>query len=145
MDPVEILNAGSKVLDPIMVPHGFTFVLTERGKSSGGRFACGEYRHANRRLELHFRWSLGLVTYHVGDVSLKHEDYTRAVAGVGKVQGKNAYPGFSEDPLDGFRHLREDLERFGGIFLKGSDDEFKTLRLWADAHPRIGGYKDLFR
>jgi hypothetical protein len=31
------------------------------------------------------------------------------------------YPGFSDDPLDGFRHLRADLEKHGSSFLTGSD------------------------
>ncbi len=34
------------------------------------------------------------------------------------------YPGFSDDPLDGFRHLRDDLVEYGKDFLIGSDDDF---------------------
>jgi hypothetical protein len=37
----------------------------------------------------------------------------------GVQSGENAYPGFADDPLDGFRHLRADLERFGDDFLTG--------------------------
>ncbi|HJX16012.1 MAG TPA: hypothetical protein VJ386_09780 [Candidatus Deferrimicrobiaceae bacterium] len=117
--------------------------MVHEGRSSGGESASGEYRRGNRRLELHFRWSLGLVTYHVGDISLSHEEYIRAVHGVVKIQGKNAYPGFSQDPLDGFRHLREDLERFGDVVVKGSDDEFRSLKAWVDAHPKGKGMKGL--
>ena len=32
------------------------------------------------------------------------------------------YPGFSDDPLDGFRHLAHDLENFAGDFLIGSGE-----------------------
>jgi len=37
---------------------------------------------------------------------------------------RSHYPGFSNDPLDGFRHLRQDLEEHGQDFLAGSDAEF---------------------
>ena len=145
MGPSEILLAGIKELDSIMVPHGFAFVLLQEGKSSGGSFANGEYWRGNRRLELHFRWSLGLVTYHVGNVSLGHEDYIRALLGTSKVRGQSSYPGFSTDPMDGFRHLREDLERFGDIFLTGSDEEFQSLKSWVDIHPKLTGIRRLLQ
>jgi hypothetical protein len=143
MEPAEILQAGIRELDAIMVPYGFAFEPAQEGKSSGGKFANGEYCRGNRRLELHFRWSLGLVTYHVGDVFLGHEDYVRALFGLSKVQRQNSYPGFSTDPLDGFRHLREDLERFGEVFLNGSDEEFRSLKDWIDVHPKVTGLRGL--
>ncbi len=143
MEPAEILQSGIKELDAIMIPHGFMFETLQEGKSSGGKFANGEYRRGNRRLVLHFRRSLGLVTHHVGDVFLSHEDYIRALLGLSKVQGRNSYPGFSTDPIDGFRHLREDLERFGDIFLNGSDEEFRSLKDWIDVHPKATGLRGL--
>lgn len=145
MEAVEILRAGIRELDAVMVPHDFAFELGQEGRSSGGKFANGAYCRGNRRLELHFRWSLGLVTYHVGDVFLGHEDYVRALLGLSKVQGRNSYPGFSTDPLDGFRHLREDLERFGEVFLKGGDAEFRSLKDWIDVHPKGTGFRGLYR
>lgn len=145
MEPIEILLAGIRELDAIMVPYGFVFDSVQEGRSSGGKFVNGEYCRGNRRLELHFRWSLGLVTYHVRDVSLGHEDYVRALLGLSKVQGRNCYPGFSTDPLDGFRHLREDLGRFGEVFLKGSDEEFHSLKDWIDVHPKVIGLRGLLR
>src|SRR5208283_2251673 len=51
----------------------------------------------DRSLELHFRHSLGLVTYRVGRISLAHEDYMWAVVGQ---RSATHYPGFSTDPLD---------------------------------------------
>jgi hypothetical protein len=32
------------------------------------------------------------------------------------------YPGFSDDPLDAFRHLLLDLEQHGSNFLGGTDE-----------------------
>src|ERR1700733_2642043 len=46
-----------------MRSHGFVFGPTTAGDGSGGSFARGEFRGGNRRLELHYRYSLGLVTY----------------------------------------------------------------------------------
>ena len=43
------------------------------------------------------------------------------------VHGENDYPGFSAAPLDGFRHLRSDIERHGQVFLTGSDAERLNL------------------
>src|SRR5688572_17765486 len=109
MKPEQLLLTGCEVLNPVLVPHGFQFRLDEVGIGSGGHFAMGEYSRAQRALELHFRHSLGLVTYKLGSVNASHELMMRAL----HVQGQNEYPGFSEDPLDGFRHLARDLERYG--------------------------------
>ena len=76
---------------------------------------------ANRALELHFRHSLGLVRYHIGSSSIVHEDYMWSAIGR---RHASEYPGFSTDPLDGFRHLLHDLESHGTDFLQGSDAEF---------------------
>lgn len=104
-----------------MNANGFKLIEWEPGKSSGGNFASGEYVKGDRRLEIHFRYSLGLVTYHMGDLSLPHQAYMRALLGK---SGGNKYPGFSNDPLDGFRHLKHDLENFCGDFLAGTGEEF---------------------
>jgi hypothetical protein len=70
---------------------------------SGGAFATGRFTRGDQYLELHFRRSLGLVTYGWGGSVLSHADY---LAGL-EVTG--AYPGYSADALDGFRHLAQDL------------------------------------
>jgi len=124
MQPSEVLNRGATILEPVLRPHGFVFVERGTGKGSGGEFAWGEFVHGDRRLELHFRYSLGLVTYHVGQMSVAHEHLMRTI--VGSVGG-NEYPGYSTDPLDGFRHLRHDLERYGSAFLTGTNAEFSAL------------------
>src|SRR3954467_12336148 len=116
MQPVAALEAGAVILDPVVVPTGFAFELLESGRSSGGDYAYGEYVRGDRRLELHFRHSLGLVTYHVGSNALSHEAYMKAL---GVRPSEAQYPGYSEDPLDGFRHLAADIIAFGDDFLRG--------------------------
>ena len=44
------------------------------------------------------------------------------------------YPGFSNDPLDAFRHLRDDLQNYCDEFLEGTNDTF--LRRVEDARVR---------
>lgn len=117
----ESLRAGSDILDGLMLAHGFFFVPTSAGVSSGGSFAAGEFRRGDRRLELHFRYSLGLVTYRAGLLGLSHEDYMWSVVGR---RWATRYPGFSTEPLDGFRHLLGDLQQYGSDFLIGSDADF---------------------
>jgi hypothetical protein len=117
--PVEMLRAGCEILDPVMNSHGFRFAPGWSSRGSGGYFARGDYVREDRRLELHFMYSLGLVAYHIGDVSVSHDAYLRALT---KGAGGNQYPGFSNDPLDGFRHLAHDLQKFCGDFLSGGGE-----------------------
>ena len=121
MDVLETLKAGVLILNDLMARHQFSESLTAAGRGSGGTFASAEFLRGNRRFELHFRYSLGLVNYHVGNVSLSHEDYMWSVLGK---RSASHYPGFSEDPLDGFRDLRRDLEEYGAAFLSGVDADF---------------------
>jgi hypothetical protein len=114
--PLEILRAGCEILDPVMNSHGFRFALRDSDLGCAGYYANGDYVSGDRRLELHFMYSLGLVTYHVGDMSISHDAYLRALT---KGAGGNQYPGFSDDPLDGFRHLAHDLQKFCDDFLSG--------------------------
>jgi hypothetical protein len=122
------------MLNQVLAPHGFRFVENVSGVGSGGEFATGEFRRGNRRLELHFRGSLGLVSYHVGSDDLAHRDYVRAVRETQGIKDEAEYPGFSDDPLDGFRHLCADLVRFGAAFTAHSG-EFAGLAAWTRQHP----------
>jgi hypothetical protein len=142
MDVSATLQQGVEILAPALTPHGFRFEFRTADKGSGGHFATGEFVRGDRRLELHFRWALGLVTYHLGEEDLAHEDVMRVV--LRRVR-KNAYPGFSEDPLDGFRHLRHDLEHFAAPFLTGSDAEFKSIVEEARLDPPPRGLRALDR
>jgi hypothetical protein len=139
-DPKQTLLKGIAILRPCLDSHGFAFKLGTVGKGSGGDFASGEFSRDDRRLELHFRYSLGLVTYHIGDHTLDHESYLRYL---GKWQ-QHKYPGFSDDPLDGFHHLLHDLRNFCMDFLSGPGHNFC---LFAEQHVRdpnrFGGFNAL--
>src|SRR3954468_6571128 len=107
-----------------------------RGEGSGGPFVRGGFERGERRLELSLRHSLGGVVYHLGEAEMTHEQYMRRL--LGTRQG-NLYPGFSSHPLDGFRHLRHDLDRFAWDFVQGAGDEFRRLAEQADEPPRLPG------
>jgi hypothetical protein len=106
---------GVSILEPVLTPHGFVFEFREEGRGAGGLFARGEFVSGDRRLELHFRYSLGLVTYHVGANQVSHAAYMDELG----VRSQASYAGFSDAPMDGFRHLASDLERFASDFLLG--------------------------
>jgi hypothetical protein len=134
MDPRTELKAGVAVLDPILSSAGFAFQFETEGLSSGGRSCSGAFIRGDRRLELHFQYSLGLVTYNVSNCSLSHEDYLRA-------QGaKGQYPGFSDEPIDAFKHLREDLKKWGAAFLTAPNERFVQLAQWVLANPKKKGF-----
>lgn len=105
------------------MPHGFVFKLEAHGKGSGGSFASGSYTRANRSVELHFRYSLGLVTYHIDQASLDHEAYMRLLG----VHGMNQYPDFPREPLESFRHLAMDIQNYCQDFVSGDGKQFHTL------------------
>lgn len=115
LDPKEALLDGAKILDPVLLPKGFQFQFRKEGKGSGGNFALGEFVREDRRLELHFRQSLGLVRYQVGSQSASHESYMRELG----VRDQCRYPGFSEDPAAAFHDLAHDLG-LADDFLSGS-------------------------
>jgi len=141
MEADECLAAGVQILTPLMESHGFSFVPLTSGKGSGGWSASGEFRRGHRddlrRLELHFRYSLGLVNYHVGDTSLSHSDYMRAL------KASNQYPGFSDHPLDGFQHLLHDLKHYASDFLSGPGDDFARCVREAERLNALPGFKRL--
>ena len=119
----EALLAGVRSLNPVLEPHGFVFKLETRGEGSGGWFVSGAYQRGNRRLELHFRYSLGLVTYSIGKDSMDHEHYMRLLG----VYGKNQYPDFPDDPLESFRSLAMDIQTYCQDFTSGDGQEFCSL------------------
>lgn len=127
--PKEALLAGVKVLDGVLRPSGFAFVFRDEGRGSGGPFSWGEYLRGNRRLELHFRQSLGLVTYHVSALGASHEAYMRGLG----VWGQCRYPGFSDEPMSAFSNLAADLG-YAADFLSG--DALILRRVAADERAR---------
>ena len=129
--PKSILLEGKAILDPVLGKAGFEWRLQAEGQGSGGGFCRAEYIRKPWRLSLSFRHSLGLVTYHLGARSLEHADYMRLVLDEGQ---PSQYPGFSQDPLDGFRHLASDLTKHGKIFLDGQREAFEDLLARAAAN-----------
>jgi hypothetical protein len=120
-EAIENLQGGTAILDAVLAPCGFSRGPISFGRSSGGSFASCEFRRGSRSLQLHFRYSLGLVEYQLDGANLSHEDYMWSVCGK---RWATHYPGFSEEPLDAFRHLAADLEQYGRDFLRGSDEAF---------------------
>jgi hypothetical protein len=138
--PSEILRQGRSVLDPVLTERGFSFKEGPAGPSSVGPFASGTYVNGNRSLEIHFRFSLGLVTYHFGRTSMDHESYMRAILGKA---GANRYPGFSDDPMSAFTNLAYDLESFAGAFLNGDSNEFARCAAIAEKWRKTPGFARL--
>src|SRR3979490_2805493 len=118
--PSEIPSELSAERDNGQCSHSFSFKEGPAGPSSGGLFSTGGYVNGDRTLEIHFRHSLGLVTYHFGQRSVNHECYMRAVLGNA---GGNRYPGFSDEPLSAFKNLAYDLQNFATAFLKEDSKE----------------------
>jgi hypothetical protein len=141
MTSEESLAAGVAMLAPLLERNGFMYVPLAAGASSAGQYASGEFRRERpadlRRLEVHFRSSLGLLTYDVDQRALSHDDYMRALG----VRG--AYPGFSTDPLDGFRHLLKDLQAHAAGFLTGPKADFARCADAADRRNASSGFKRL--
>ena len=140
MTSSEALESGRKILEAVLGPHGWRFVLGPSGSSSGGNFAQAEFVRGDRRLELHFRHSLGLVTYHLGSASVSHDAYMEALLGR---RGASQYPGFSDDPLDAFRGLAEDLQRHAMDFVAGPGADFQRCAEKAREPAKVSGFKKL--
>jgi hypothetical protein len=137
-DPETAVLQGAEILKPLFAEHGFAFSKLESGNSSGGRFASAEFKRLDRRLEFHFRFSLGIVRYYLGSESISHEEYMCSVLGKPYL---SHYPGFSNNPLDAFRHLRDDLQSHCKEFLEGTDEAFQhrieSARLCWASRPKL--------
>ena len=118
-EPRELLHRGRAVLDPVLCSRGFTFRLIKEGSGSGGHFAVGRYEKPGRSIELHVRFELGIVIYRLNGSELRHQQLMDCL---GVMREDQAYPGFSEDPVEGFEHLRQDLEGPLRAFVDGEED-----------------------
>ena len=134
-----MLYKGRSYIDTIMKQHGFVWEQMASGNSSGGNFDSGRYVNGNRSLELHFRFSLGLVTYHMGDISISHEDYMRHIA----PRGAAEYPGFSDEPLSAFSHLANDLSKYASDFLSGTGDDLIAAKASSVKMEKRSGFQRL--
>jgi hypothetical protein len=134
--PTEILREGCAILDPVMNMYGFSFAAGGAGRSSGGPFASCAYVNADRKLEIHYRFSLGLVTYHFGELCIDHESYMRALPADKR---ENRYPGFSDDPFAAFHDLAYDLQNFATAFLEGDSKQFARYATAAEEWKKFPG------
>jgi hypothetical protein len=112
---IAILDAGAIIVGVVIEPHGFQWALGNTHAGHPGNAARGAYVKGDRQLELGFRWSLGPVTYRIGTDSVNHEALMKYAGHYAEAE----YPGYSTDPLDAFRHLASDLQRFCGDFMFG--------------------------
>jgi hypothetical protein len=117
IDPKTTLTIGAQIIERVLGPCGFQFQFQSEGRSSGGSFAWGRFVRDDRVIELHFRHSLGLVTYSITGRSASHESYMRELG----FRQNCRYPGFSQDPLAAFEDLAHDLQ-FANDFTEGTGE-----------------------
>ena len=131
--PKEQLKEGAALLERILKPHDFRFKFGGSGHSSGGDFAYGAFVRKERRLEIHVRSSLGLVSYSIGDAKLDHESYMHLLG----VFPNNKYPSFSDDVRSQFAALAEDIERYCDDFVGGDGEQFRRLARKLEQNPSM--------
>jgi hypothetical protein len=140
MNAEQTLAEGCALLAPALEPHGFIYAAGDATHDESQETVRGTFaRPDGRRLELTVvrvlktedgdkvanpRSVLRDVIYHVGQLSLQHEAYMAVVLGE---EGSNQYPTFGGQPLDGFRHLRHDVESYATVFLRGPESHFKVI------------------
>jgi hypothetical protein len=140
MNPVETLRQGCCRLTRTLVDNGFALALEESGCGSGGEFARVVFCRGDRALELHYRFSLGLVTYRIGSLTIDHDAYMRGVLGKSRA---NHFPVFSSDPTQQFEALLFDLEHFAHDFLSGSGSEFERCVIADSQRQKLSPYERL--
>jgi hypothetical protein len=136
--PIEVLREGRQGLDPVLTQYGFSFKRGSSGPSSGDE--SGAYTNGNRKLEIHYRFSLGLVTYRFGETSFDQRSYMRALLGD---NGGNRYRGLSDDTTAAFQNLAYDLQNLAGAFLEANLEEFTRLVTAAEELNKIPGFARL--
>ena len=140
--PIDHLKAGSEILLRVLEPYGFSFNQGATGVGSGGGFASGTFVRGDRIIEVHFRYSLGLVSYRIGEAVIDHENYLRFAG----YWSERRYPGFSSTPMDGFTALAHDLSAFFTDFMTGTGEQFKGVVAAYAANPnRYKGFSALGR
>jgi predicted RNA-binding Zn-ribbon protein involved in translation (DUF1610 family) len=124
------MSRGLAEIAPLLAEHGFELTARGSSKGSGGHFATADFTRGDRAIHLWLRSGLS-VRYELGEHTLDHGEYMMALLGSG---GGNRFPPYLHDPLEGFRALRFDLERYCGDLLEGSGEEF--LRCCREARER---------
>jgi hypothetical protein len=120
----------------------FSFADGHSGLGSGGHYASGVYVNAARKIEIHYRYSLGLVTYHFGQAFTDPESYMRVLLGD---KTANRYPSFSDDPLAAFRDLADNVQNLASAFLEGDFERFASYAAAAEQWKKIAGIAGIAR
>jgi len=108
-----MMTEGARHLASLLAPLGFAFRVIRTGSSSGGPFCEAEFVGADRKVELHFRHGLGLVRWHVGDISASHGAYMEALGGSASASGSQ------DDKMEAFRCLARDFSLIRTDFIEG--------------------------
>jgi hypothetical protein len=123
--PAEALAERTVLLAAVVEPAGFSPGGIEAGHGSGGDFARTCWTRGDQAIAISFRTSLGTVEYRWGDERYEHRHV------VGALGVTASYPGFSADPLDGFRHLAADLEGpLSPVLRKDTNEALTRVRGW---------------
>jgi hypothetical protein len=126
MTPREAIDAGRKVLDPLLTSAGFRFESGADGQGSGGPFARSAYVKADLHLHFSYRRAVGDVHYVVGGETIEHTTLMRML---GKYHDSK-YASFDRsEPMSGFVALRDDLQAFCSDFLNGQGAELRRLAI----------------
>ena len=120
MEPLTDLTNGLKVLEPFLIPHGFTLDNFENGKGSGGQFTIATYKKGQKKFIIGYRFSIGELGYQFNDFRVGHTFYLDHLGFADKKQ----FPDFqSDDKLLAFRHILHDLEYLVDDFFVGPCDQ----------------------
>lgn len=128
--PTDWLAEGCVILAPLLEANGFRLGQPETGAGSGGQAAWVRWTKGEQYVETHVRGALGIVSYGWAGESFSHQDYLR-LRGI-----HGDYPGFSNDPLDGFRHLAHDLDGPAAQILNMTKQEFTATVSAIRGQPR---------
>ncbi len=123
-----MMTEGATHLASVLDPLGFTFRVVRTGPSSGGPFCEAEFAGVNRRVELHFRHSVGMVRWHIGDISASHGAYMEAL-------GRSAsYPRSQDDEMEAFGCLARDFSLIRTDFIEGDGGVLAKAAVAEEAH-----------
>lgn len=120
---------GCMMLGRFLKPYGFALtrppyidsVIAYARLEEDARATFGA---TGRSVDLWFRYRLADVVYRVEDAEISHRSLTKRLAGDGE---RPAYPPFSQDPLEGFRAVIADLERWGEPVLTGTATQVRGI------------------
>jgi hypothetical protein len=121
-DPHRVSRAGSELLRPLLEGYGYEIGPEETARGSGGPAAVVRWVADDRWIETHVRTGLGIVRYGFGDEYIEHRDFLRWAGAAG------AYPGYGDDPVQGFVRLLADLEGPVRPLLLVTRVEFERIR-----------------